>query len=225
MRAGWPIDFDGIASEPSFGADGRIVSTIGSRVEATSRVAVLDRNGTVVARSARLPIQTATTGVDCVPWTPRAPLVGPDGTVFVWSNLDERIFALDAALKVLPGWPYRPPNGLVGPGWDDPRSELNCSFPEAPSVGPTGTIYLPLQPRNESVGGTLVAVDKNGRAHAGWPVTLKRPGAEFLWSVVGSDGTVFALAKEPEAGNSASVTIVAIAPDGRVLYRTTIVEP
>ena len=94
-----------------------------------------------------------------------------------------------------------------------------------PGVGPTGTLYLPLQPHDQSVGGTLVAVDRNGRVHAGWPVTLKRPGAEFLWTVVGGNGTVYALAKEPEAGNSASVTIVAIAPDSTVLYRTTIVEP
>jgi hypothetical protein len=145
--------------------------------------------------------------------------------VFVWSEIDARIFALDSSLKVLPGWPYRPATRLVGPGWDDPSAELNCSSPAAPAVGPKGTLYLPLQPRDASVGGTLVAVDRNGSVHAGWPITLQRPGAEFLWTVVGSDGTVYALAKEPEAGNSASVTILAIAPDSTVLYRTTIIEP
>lgn len=224
VREGWPVKLDGIASGPSFGPGARIVLTVGSRVDATSRVAVLDRNG-VLARSPKLAVATAESGVDCVAYTPRAPLTAADGTVFLWSDLDARIFALDAALKVLPGWPYRLPNGLVGPGHDDPRSELNCSFPVAPSVGPTGTLYLPLQPRSASVGGTLVAVDLNGRVRAGWPVTLKRPGAEFLWTVVGSDGTVFALAKEPEAGNSASVTIVAFATNGIVRYRTTIIEP
>jgi WD40 repeat protein len=225
VRAGWPVKVDGIASEAAFGADGRVVFTIGSRDSTTSRIAVFDRDGNVVARSTTFPLKTAESGVDCVVYAPRAPITAADGTVFLWSELDRRIFALDAALNVRPGWPYRPANWLVHPGWDDPTAELGCSPPAAPSVGPTGTLYLPLEPRDESVGGTLVALDLDGRPHAGWPVTLQRPGAEFLWTVVGSDGTVYALAKEPEAGNSASVTILAIAPDSTVLYRTTIIEP
>jgi hypothetical protein len=225
VRTGWPVKVDGIASEPAFGPGGRVVLTVGSRMDATSRIVVLDGKGEVLARSAKLPIATAESGVDCVAYSPRSPLAAADGTVFLWSEIDARIFALDPSMKVLPGWPYRPSNGLVGPGWDDPRSELNCSSPAAPAVGPRGTLYLPLQPHDASVGGTLVAVDRNGRVHAGWPITLQRPGAEFLWTVVGSDGTVYALAKEPEAGNSASVTILAIAPDSTVLYRTTIIEP
>jgi hypothetical protein len=225
VRAGWPVKIDGIASEPAFGSGGRIVLTVGSRARTTSRVAVLDGNGNVVARSATLPIQTAVSGVDCVPWTPRTPLTAADGSVFVWSDLDTRIFALDASLKVKPGWPYRPATWLVAPGHDDPRYELNCSRPTAPGVGPDGTLYLPLQPRGESVGGTLVAVDPDGRDHPGWPVTLRRPGAEFQNVVVGSDGTLFALAVEPEAGDSASATILAIDPDSTVRYRTTIIAP
>jgi hypothetical protein len=56
-------------------------------------------------------------------------------------------------------------------------------------------------------------------------VELKRPGAEFWSVVVGSDGTVFALAVEPEAGGTSSASILAIAQDSRVRSITTILEP
>ena len=55
--------------------------------------------------------------------------------------------------------------------------------------------------------------------------SLKRPGAEFWSVVVGSDGTVFALAVEPEPGDTSSASILAIAPDSTVLSITTILEP
>ena len=51
------------------------------------------------------------------------------------------------------------------------------------------------------------------------------PGAEFASVVVGSDGTAYALAIEPETGGKFSASILAIAPDSTVLYTTTIVEP
>ena len=54
---------------------------------------------------------------------------------------------------------------------------------------------------------------------------LKRPGAEFWSVVVGSDGTAYALALEPETSDSSSATILAVAPDSTVLYRTTIIDP
>jgi hypothetical protein len=60
---------------------------------------------------------------------------------------------------------------------------------------------------------------------AGWPVELKRPGAEFWSVVVGPDGTVYAQAIEPESGDRSSATILAIARDSPVLYTTTVVEP
>jgi hypothetical protein len=56
-------------------------------------------------------------------------------------------------------------------------------------------------------------------------VGLRRTGSEFWSIVVGSDGTAYALAVEPEAGDSYSASILAFAPDSTVLYTTTIVEP
>jgi hypothetical protein len=85
-------------------------------------------------------------------------------------------------------------------------------------------VYLPLHARDANVGGSIVAVGPNGRVRAGWPVELQRKGAEFWSVIVGSDGTVFALAMEPESGNSSSATILAIAADRTVIYRTTIID-
>ena len=54
---------------------------------------------------------------------------------------------------------------------------------------------------------------------------LARRGAAFWSVVVGSDGTAFCLAVEPEAGGKTSATIVAIAKDGTVRSRTTVIQP
>jgi hypothetical protein len=88
-----------------------------------------------------------------------------------------------------------------------------------PAVGPGDVLYLP------QAGRRLVAIGPDGRVRPGWPVVLTRPGAEFWSVVVGSDGTAYALAIEPEAGDRTSSTILAIAPDGTVRYRTTVVDP
>ena len=98
-------------------------------------------------------------------------------------------------------------------------------FARAPAIGPDNTLYLPLQARNATVGGRIVAVGPDGRVRPGWPVELHRSGAEFWSVVVGSDGTVYALAIEPETGDASSATILAIAPDSTVLYTTTIIDP
>lgn len=73
--------------------------------------------------------------------------------------------------------------------------------------------------------GASGAVGPDGRVRPGWPVELTRPGAEFWSVVVGSDRTVYALAVEPEAGDTSSASILAIAPDSTVRSTTTIIEP
>ena len=65
-------------------------------------------------------------------------------------------------------------------------------------------------------------------------MTLRRPGASFWSLATDTDGTVFALALEPEPGAGdtpecdwplASATILAIDPAGSVRARVTVVEP
>lgn len=225
LRPGWPVRMDGIASGPAFGPGGRIVVTVGSFARETSRVLVFSRGGKVVSPVvARLPIATAQSGVDCAPGDPEPPVVAGDGTIFVFSEIDSRVFALDPSLAVLHGWPYRPGTPLEHPGWNDPRYDLPCPAIARPAVGPDTILYLPLHTRGASVGGSIVALSQGGRLRAGWPVELQRSGAEVWSVVVSADGTTFTLAMEPEPGGGSSATILAIAPDSTVRYRTTIID-
>lgn len=231
IRAGWPVSFEGVASGPAFGPDERILVTTGSYVRRTSRVLAFDRSGkTVSAASDDLPIQTMALPAEmdldgCYSGSPIVPLVAEGGTVFVVSEVDTAVYALDSSLAVSRGWPFTPGTPIVKPHYADPRYEISCPTFAIPAVGPDSTLYLPLQARDPAVGGSLVAVGPDGRLRPGWPVELKRPGAEFWSVVVGSDGTVYALAIEPEAGDDSSASILAIAPDSTVLSITTIIEP
>ncbi|MEK6719269.1 MAG: hypothetical protein AABZ33_01210 [Chloroflexota bacterium] len=235
VRPGWPISIDGIASAPTFGPDGRIVLTVAAPVQygttGTTRVFIVDRAGrAIAARSSDLSVMTgllppASDGAfECGVPLPRPPIVAPDGAMIVFSDLDEAIYGLDSALKVMPGWPIAAgplerPDPWLGQGG------ISCPWVAVPAVGPDGTLYLPLKARNESVGGRLLAVGPDGRTRTGWPVELRRAGSEFWSVVVGSDGTVHALAIEPEAGGGSSATILAIAPDSSVIYSRTIFDP
>jgi hypothetical protein len=162
---------------------------------------------------------------ECGQPRPRPPLVAENGMTFVYSEIQNTIYALDPNLTPMAGWPFEPGAPLQR---RDPEREgdgINCASLATPAVDPGGTLYLPLQARQQSVGGTLMAVGSDGQVRPGWPVELRRPGAEFWSLVVGSDGTVYALAIEPEPGNSSSASILAIAPDSTVFWTTTIIDP
>jgi hypothetical protein len=232
LRAGWPVSIDGVASGPAFGPGGRIVLSVGSTPRQSTRILVFDRDGKAAsARSAELPMATVDKNTGdtggCSVGMPEAPVVALDGTIFVYSEIDSAIQALDPSLGTMTGWPFEPATSLVRarPGLESEHEAGYCPASVVPAVGPDGTLYLSVEARALSVGGSIIAVGKDGRVRAGWPVELKRAGAEFWSVVVGSDGTVYALAVEPEAGASSSASILAIAPDSTVLSTTTIVEP
>jgi hypothetical protein len=107
--------------------------------------------------------------------------------------------------------------GLGDVGGSTRRSE--------PAVGPDDVLYLLHAPRSASNGGSVVAVENDGRVRPGWPVSLKSPGATFASVVVGPDGTAFVLALEAEGAGRSSATILAIAPDSTVRYTTTMIDP
>jgi len=228
VPSGWPVTFDGLTSGPAFGPGGRIAVTVGSLVRSASRVVVFDREGKAVSgRSAEFPTARAEFGAagGCGLGNPQPPLVAGDGTMFVLDWGEGAAFALDPSPKVKPGWPYRPASPLAMRDSRYVREDMFCPSLGLPAVGPDATLYLPLEPRNAAIGGTIVAVGLDGRVRAGWPVALQRRGAEFWAIVASSDGTTYALAIEPESSTTSSASIVAIAPDSKVLWTTTIIDP
>ena len=150
---------------------------------------------------------------------------GRDGLVY--SELDTHIYAVDSSPAVMVGWPFDSGAAIdrARPGLESEHEAGYCPAPVVPAVARDGTLYLALEQRDATVGGSLVAVGRDGRVLPGWPVELKRPGAEFWSVVVGPDGTAHALAIEPEAGGRSSATILAIAADSSVIWTRTIIEP
>jgi hypothetical protein len=228
-QSGWPVSLAGVPSVPALGPDGRIVLTVGSPARSTTRVVALDRDGDgVQERSAAIPIISvdesyADTG-GCSP-SPQPPLVAEDGTIYIYSEADSAVVAVDPSLEAKRGWPYQPATPLVLRDERYVKEDAYCPYLAAPAVGPDSTLLMPLQARDPSVGGSIVALGPDGRVRAGWPVGLKRPGSEFWSVVVGSDGTAYVLAIEPESSRSSSASVLAIAPDSTVRYTTTIIDP
>jgi hypothetical protein len=226
--AGFPIAIGGLASEPGFDAAGRIHVTGATEANGRARTFVFDPDGRAVGGSGNLGVQATDEciGIEGSCEAPAAPLVGADGTTFVVGfDNGTIVVGVSPSGRVMAGWPYRSDAGLQGIGACPPGAACEGTNLALPAIGPDNILYLIRGAATDSVGGTLVAVKSDGRVRAGWPVELQRPGAG-LWSViVGSDGTAYALAVEPETGTSSSATILAIAPDSTVLYRTTVINP
>ena len=224
----FPVAVVGVASGVAFDSDGNIWVLSAFPADRTSRVIAVFDTGSAPLSFAAADPQSGDTG-GCESTIPVPPLIGPgrNGMIVVYSDVDGNIFAVDRTLETAKGWPFSLPDPLVHPR-PGPESEHEagyCPGPLAPSIGPDGTVYLALESHTSSVGGSLIAVGPDGLVRAGWPVGLKRPGAEF-WSVaVGVDGTVYTIAYEPAAGGKSTATLLAIAPDSTILYRTTIIAP
>lgn len=221
----------GVASRPAFGPGAQPILLTGSPERGTSRVLAVDPESvTVAARSAVLPWRSVEPSGDtggCSSLRPLRPVVGPEGTTVLVSELDPAIQALDATLATRDGWPFVPPGALARarPGLESEHEAGYCPDPVRPVVGPDGTVYLAIEARSSTVGGRLVAVAPDGRVRSGWPVELTRAGAEF-WAVgVSAGGTVHALAIEPEPGGRSSATVLFIDPDSTVRASATIIEP
>jgi hypothetical protein len=217
---GWPFGF-------AFGPDGRIYVTEGQEGGRPSRILVFDRDGvSLPIGSEALPVVATSAHEGAGQFGgPPPPIVAEDGSTFLVSEEGgTTVYALDAAGHVMAGWPYRDAIGLQ---WSHvPQGDTGTpSWRSDPAVGPGDVLYLLHPPRAATLGGSIVAIGPDGRTRPGWPVGLKRAGAEFWSVVVGSDGTAYALAIEPEANDTSSATILAIAPDSTVLWTTAIIKP
>jgi len=230
LRPGWPVEIDGMASRPAFDAAGRIHVTVGVPFQRPARTLVFDVDGrTVDAGSGLLNIAAPSEfdGIEGTELFPAPPLVGRDGTTYLTdiAGGGTTVAGLAPSGQVMSGWPYRSDAGSQPTGFCAASDVCEGSFWAIPAIAPDNVLYLIHATASASVGGSIVAVGPDGRVRGGWPVDLKKPGAEFWSVVVGSDGTVYALAIEPEANDTSSATILAIAPDSTVLWTTMVIEP
>ena len=225
-RAGWRAEVDGWFNDLSFGRDGSLYAT--ELEEGTSsRIVAFGPDGRTLAfGSDALPVSATGTYSGAGPFVgPPPPVVAASGAMFLVTEANgTTVYGLDAAGRVMAGWPYRDEIGLQ---WSYvPRGDVGTpSWRSEPAVGPGDVLYLLHPSRAATLGGSIVAIGSDGRVRPGWPVGLKRAGSEFASVVVGPDGTAYALAIEPEAGDARSASILAIAPDSTVTWTTTIIEP
>ena len=225
VRQGWLVKVTGRPYGLAFGPNGRIYATEGQ--EGRSRILVFGHDGrSLPIGSEALPVAATSVYSGAGPYGgPPPPVVADSRTTFLVSEEGgTTVYGLDVNGHVIAGWPYRDTIGLQWSG-DCYTSVGGQCWRSDPAIGPGHVLYLLHPPRTPNVGGSIVGIGPDGRVITGWPVELTRPGAEFWPVVVGSDGTAYALAIEPESSSSSSATILAIAPDSTVLYTTTIVEP
>ena len=242
VRPGWPVRLDPVASAPVFGPGGRIYVTQGTGDRAPTYILVLDREGHRIAgASARLPIELPMDGNSWMDgegtWSVVAPLVADDGSSVVMPITDAgtTAYRVDASGRFRPGWTYRSP-AVIESVWTDPCSIPSWAVRTSPALAADGTLYVLRHAASARVGGSVVAITLNGELKRGWPIVLRRPGAEF-WSVSeGPDGTAYLLAVEPPARStkpdecyepyaSYSGTVLAVGSDGVVRNRITVVLP
>jgi hypothetical protein len=221
---------DGLASPPAFDEAGRLHVTVNAGRDRTARTFVLDTNGRAVEGGSRdlgFVATDACDGIEGMCEVPIAPPVAEDGTTFVVGAhyAGTTAASVSASGEMIAGWPYESDDGSQGTGICAPGDICEGGNLAIPALGPNNDLYLIHRAADASIGGRIVAVGSDGRVRPGWPVELKRPGAEFWSVVVGSDGTVYALAIEPEAGDGSSASILGIAPDSTVRSITTIIEP
>ena len=158
---------------------------------------------------------------------PLAPLVAGDGTVYVIGEEggDTVVYAIDPSGEVMSGWPYRVAEELAWQG-TCPEGSTGCGLWRAvPAAGPDGALYLPLAATDATAGGDLVALGRDGRWCPAGRWGSSGPAPTWWSVVVASDETVYALAVEPEPRDRTSATVLDIALDSSVRYRTTVVSP
>jgi hypothetical protein len=190
--SGWPRGSTGFASFPSLGPDGTIYY-----VSATHKLYAHDRSGEVMAG---WPVAVPGAADACAP---ASPLVAPDGTIY---TVGDEVTAVSPDGRPLPGWPYRPADGMSGPCFD---TECYGGF-APPVVAPNGTVYLVVYPSDPTgVRAEVLALDRRGQLKPGWPYRLPFDANKVGVGIAGlsGDGRLFV-----RGGDQ----LLALDPDGRL---------
>jgi outer membrane protein assembly factor BamB len=128
-------------------------------------------------------------------------LLGPHGTVVVWSLIDLAGELCQEPRRTL--FTVLGPDGRTLPGW--PRG--STGYASSPVVGADGAIYY------VSALGNVYAHDQRGDVKAGWPVAV--PGASVSCGpttpYLAPDGTIYILVDDYLMGSE----VTARSPDGR----------
>jgi hypothetical protein len=148
----------------------------------------------------------------------------PGGRIYVWKHVldlsrgarnppvtETQIAAVDSSGRFYPGWPLR----LAG-------------AVSSPAFGSDGTVYAtrggpygPGLPDGSDASAKLVALDRNGNAVPGWPVSLPNGywvrGSRSVSDPpsIATNGSVYVLAATYDALGDQTDAVFAVLPDGR----------
>ena len=227
---GWPVSVPGLVSTLVAGPDGRYYATASAQVEgvdtlAASQMLVTLTPGGNLAAGSTLPVAGISMATYAGGTAPLGPMLGSGGSTWV-PGVDARgdvvVHALAPDGVVREGWPW----SAGAPIEEQGESEQGCTgcgvSRTVPALSSTDVLLVLLAPADAKSGGQVVAVGPDGRVVDGWPVKLTNPAGRWDVVVAGTDGTVYATAIE-SGGRTSTTTLLAIAPDSEVVWRSTLV--
>ncbi len=226
---GWPISVPGIVSAPVAGPDGRYYATTSAKANydalAANQALVTLTSGGTLSVGSDLPVAGISEATFAGGYAPIRPVLEPGGSAWVL-GVDDRdrvvVHALGPDGTVRDGWPWRA-GAPIGEQGECPQGDTGCGvWRTGPALGPGEVLLVLLAPADRTSGGQVVAVGPDGRVVDGWPVTLTNPAGRWDVVVAGTDGTVYATAIE-SGGRTSTTTLLAIAPDSEVVWRSTLV--
>jgi hypothetical protein len=226
---GWPVSVPGIVSAVVAGPDGRYYATASARADWDAlapgeALVTLTPSGTLSV-GLELPVAGISEATFAGGYAPVRPELAPGGSAWVL-GADARdnvvVHALGPDGNVRDGWPWRAGAPIEERG-ECGQAETGCGvWRTVPALGPGEVFLVLLAPADRTSGGQVVAVGPDGRVMSGWPVELKNRDGRWDLVAASDDGMVYATAVEP-AGAGSSTTLLAIAPDSEVVWRSTLV--
>ena len=125
---------------PAFGPDGELLFAVSHASD--SQIVRLREDGTEAVPTSQ-PFERVM-GDDEL-GGPLQPLVDEDGNAF--PTTDERVYGLDRAGAVLPGWPFEPAPALLQYADCPPGEDTGCPYEFTPPLmAPRGLVYLVTRP-------------------------------------------------------------------------------